>query len=101
MTALTLIRTASPETPIALRSLARQTGMGERAAKAEVQRLRREGHRIVALRGRRHGYYIELGSSSEAEERLKREALSRFRTLRGMSGRAARELLGQMRMEAR
>lgn len=99
MTISQAISQASSRRPIPLCKLSRMTGLAPRTCKAAVQRLRRDGYPIVSLRGKPSGYYLDVNNRDYAEG-LYGEALTRIRTMRGMTNsRHARELLGQLALE--
>jgi biotin operon repressor len=92
----------SRDTPVPLDHVARRCGLSERVTKSVVQELRRNGHQIVSSRGKANGYYYaDTPTESDAyAKKLYSEAVSRLRTLKGMTNSAAaRELLGQLKME--
>jgi len=89
----------TPERPIPLRELSAGLGVSERECKRLIQYIRRDGWSIVSSRGRNNGYYYDP-TDTTYPNKLYAEALSRIKTLRGMTtSLGAKELLGQLILE--
>lgn len=95
---LAMLRTATPERPLPIDTIARETHLSPRQIKAAMASLRLQGHIIGARRRPPYGYYLATEDEREAALRAyEAQIWTSLRTLRAMApiGRV-RGLVGQM-----